>query len=51
VLKIGGKQEGTLRNHRITWTGASRDTVLFSITDQEWPEVRDGLITRLAEHD
>jgi len=48
VLKLGGKQEGTLRNHRITWTGASRDTVLFSITDQEWPEVRQRLTTRLA---
>jgi RimJ/RimL family protein N-acetyltransferase len=50
VLKLGGKKEGMLRNHRITWTGASRDTVLFSITDEEWPEVRQGLITRLAAH-
>jgi RimJ/RimL family protein N-acetyltransferase len=49
VLKLGGKQEGTLRNHRITWTGASRDTVIFSITEQEWPEVRQGLLTRLSK--
>jgi RimJ/RimL family protein N-acetyltransferase len=47
MLKLGAKQEGTLRNHRITWTGASRDTVLFSITEQEWPEVRQGLVARI----
>jgi RimJ/RimL family protein N-acetyltransferase len=50
MLKLGAKQEGTLRNHRITWTGASRDTVLFSITEQEWPVVKQGLIARLAAH-
>jgi len=50
VLKLGAEQEGTLRNHRITWTGESRDTVLFSITEQEWPEVRQGLRARLAAH-
>jgi RimJ/RimL family protein N-acetyltransferase len=47
MLKLGAKQEGTLRNHRITWTGASRDTVLFSITEEEWPDVRQRLINRL----
>ncbi len=50
MLKLGAKQEGTLRNHRITWTGASRDTVVFAIAEQEWPEVRQGLLARLAAH-
>ena len=50
MLKLGAKQEGRLRNHRITWTGASRDTVLFSITEEEWPEVRQGLIARISTH-
>ena len=50
MLKLGAKQEGRLRNHRITWTGASRDTVLFSITEQEWPDVKQGLSDRLSAH-
>ena len=48
LLKLGAQQEGTLRNHRITWTGAQRDTVLFSIIEEEWPEVRRGLVARLG---
>jgi RimJ/RimL family protein N-acetyltransferase len=47
VLKLGAKQEGVLRRHRITWTGAHRDTVLFSIIAEEWDDVRENLKTRL----
>jgi RimJ/RimL family protein N-acetyltransferase len=47
MLKLGAKKEGVLRRHRITWTGASRDTVLFSILAEEWGEVRDALKQRL----
>ena len=43
ILRIGAKQEGTLRKHLITWTGRVRDTVYFSILDTEWPEVRPRL--------
>ena len=28
--------------------GSLRDSVYFSIVREEWPTVRDGLITRLA---
>lgn len=38
ILRIGAKEEGTLRKHLITWTGRVRDTVYFSILDTEWPE-------------
>ena len=47
VTKLGAKQEGVLRQDRVTWTGRIRDTVIFSILDSEWPAVRDGLIARL----
>ena len=47
VLKLGARQEGIIRRHRITWTGAKRDTVLFSIIDEEWPAVKAGLERRL----
>jgi len=40
ILRIGAKEEGTLRRHLITWTGRVRDTVYFSILDTEWPEVK-----------
>ncbi len=47
ILRIGAKEEGTLRRHVITWTGRVRDSVYFSILDLEWPEVRAKLETRL----
>lgn len=48
VLKLGARQEGILRRHRISWTGEGRDTIMFSIIEMEWDEVRQGLETRLA---
>ncbi len=47
ILRIGAKEEGTLRRHLLTWTGRVRDTVYFSILDSEWPEVKDKLEKRL----
>ena len=40
ILRIGAKEEGTLRRHVITWTGRVRDSVYFSILDNEWPEAK-----------
>lgn len=48
ILRIGAKEEGTLRKHLITWTGRVRDTVYFSILATEWPEVKAKLETMLA---
>lgn len=48
IAKLGAVREGVLRRDRITWTGHVRDSVLFSITDLEWPEVRTKLNKRLA---
>jgi len=48
ILRIGAKEEGTLRRHLITWTGRVRDTVYFSILDSEWPEVRTRLEAKLG---
>jgi RimJ/RimL family protein N-acetyltransferase len=49
ILRIGAKEEGTLRRHLITWTGRVRDTVYFSILDSEWPEVRTRLEAKLGQ--
>ena len=48
ILRIGAKEEGTLRRHLITWSGRVRDTVYFSILDDEWPQVKTKLETMLA---
>ena len=48
ILRIGAKEEGTLRRHIITWSGRVRDTVYFSILDKEWPQVKTKLLTMLA---
>lgn len=48
IARLGATREGVLRRHKTTWTGRVRDTVMFSITDLEWPSVRDRLDARLA---
>jgi RimJ/RimL family protein N-acetyltransferase len=48
ILRIGAKEEGTLRRHLITWTGRVRDTVYFSILDSEWADVKATLQANLA---
>ncbi len=37
MKKLGAVREGVLRADRIAWTGHVRDTVLFSILQDEWP--------------
>ena len=48
ILRIGAKEEGTLRRHVVTWTGRIRDSVYFSILDDEWPQVKARLEARIA---
>jgi RimJ/RimL family protein N-acetyltransferase len=50
IAALGAKQDGVLRNHRRQPDGSLRDTVVFSITDAEWPAVRNRLRHRLARH-
>jgi N-acetyltransferase len=48
ILRLGAKEEGTLRKHLLTWNGRQRDSVYFSILDSEWPEVKARLEMKLA---
>lgn len=43
ILRIGAKEEGTLRNHMITYTGRLRHSVYFSVIESEWNEVKERL--------
>ena len=47
IRKIGAKTEGILRKDRIMPNGEVRDTVLFSITDDDWEEVKANLLNLL----
>ena len=43
IQRIGGVQEGVLRNHRIAKDGVNRHSVYFSIIDSEWPDLKERL--------
>lgn len=36
VEKLGAVREGTIRKHRITWTGHVRDSAVYGILHDEW---------------
>ncbi|WP_020664181.1 GNAT family N-acetyltransferase [Amycolatopsis benzoatilytica] len=48
IERLGALREGILRAHRIRPDGTSRDTVLYSMTDAEWPGARARLLARLG---
>jgi len=48
ILRLGAKQEGIIRHERIMPDGRKRNSVRFSIIDEEWPSVRQTLEERLT---
>lgn len=48
IRKLGARDEGVLRKHKITFKGRVRDTAQFAVLDDDWPEVRARLDARLA---
>ena len=48
IEKLGARREGVLRNYQIRADGTPRDTVMYAITADDWPEVRAGLLARLG---
>ncbi len=47
IDRLGATCEGVLRRYQRRSDGSVRDTVMFSITAEQWPEVRSGLLARL----
>jgi RimJ/RimL family protein N-acetyltransferase len=43
MLRIGAKEEGVLRKHSLVWDGRYRDSIYYSILDEEWPGVKQQL--------
>jgi N-acetyltransferase len=48
LLGIGATFEGVFRKHLLVRGGERRDSAWYSITDDEWPDVRAHLEARLA---
>lgn len=47
IRRLGATEEGVLRKHAITSQGRVRDTVYYSIIDDEWEEIKDHFKTHL----
>jgi RimJ/RimL family protein N-acetyltransferase len=48
ILRLGAKEEGIIRNERIMPGGRKRNSVRYSIIDDEWPAVKMRLETRMG---
>jgi RimJ/RimL family protein N-acetyltransferase len=47
IARLGAREEGTLRKHTLVPGPRYRDTVYFSVLDDEWPAVKRNLLARL----
>lgn len=47
ILRLGATEEGIIRHERIMPSGRKRNSVRFSIIDDEWPSVRRQLEAKL----
>lgn len=48
LKRIGATEEGILRNHMVTYTGRVRHSVYYSVTDGDWPRVKQHLESLMA---
>ncbi len=47
IEKLGARRDGVIRHHAIRRDGSVRDTVMYSMTAEEWPEKKAKLEARL----
>lgn len=50
IERLGAKRDGVLRGHAIRRDGTIRDTVMYSVTAGEWPEIKAHLNYLMARH-
>ncbi|RZL01910.1 MAG: N-acetyltransferase [Rubrivivax sp.] len=48
IQRIGAKEEGILRKHMVMRDGFVRNSVIYSLTADEWPQARQALEARLT---
>jgi RimJ/RimL family protein N-acetyltransferase len=51
IERLGAKQDGILRNHKIMRNGRIRDTACYSVIQSEWPGVKENLLQKMISHD
>jgi RimJ/RimL family protein N-acetyltransferase len=51
IEALGAKKDGVLRHHWPRRDGSIRDTVMYSVLAQEWPDVKRHLQRRLEKHE
>lgn len=49
VERIGARKEGVFRKHRIKQDGSIHDNIFYSIVDDEWPQVKENLLSLLLK--
>ena len=50
ILRLGAQQEGIFRKHMICESGRLRDSVYFSILDNEWQNIKENLLRKPGKH-
>jgi RimJ/RimL family protein N-acetyltransferase len=50
IEALGARKDGVLRRHQARRDGSVRDSVMYSILKEEWPDVRKNLELRLSRH-
>ncbi len=48
IERLGARKDGVIRHHALRPDGSVRDTVMYSVTIDEWPAVCEALERRLA---
>jgi RimJ/RimL family protein N-acetyltransferase len=51
IEALGAKKDGVIRHHAARRDGTVRDTVMYSILLEEWPDVKRHLELRLVRHE
>jgi RimJ/RimL family protein N-acetyltransferase len=50
IERLGATREGLLHKHTQRGDGSWRDSVLYAMTDEQWPAAQQRLANRLSEH-
>ena len=51
IEALGAKKDGVIRHHWARRDGSIRDTVMYSVLEHEWPDVKKHLLFRLRRHE
>lgn len=51
IARLGAQREGVIRRHMKREDGTFRDSVIYSVLKDEWPEVKAGLARRIGPDD